>query len=55
MALTVVADSLRQQGAALPAKASQAIESYYQAVGSVDGFEPRAHALALEAVARALP
>ncbi len=55
MALTVIADALRLQGAALPASASRAIESYYKAVRSVDQFEPKAHAKALDAVARALP
>lgn len=55
MAMTVTADALRLQGAALSANANRAIASYYQAVRSADAFEPKAHAKALDAVARSLP
>ncbi|MES2885743.1 MAG: multiheme c-type cytochrome [Pseudomonadota bacterium] len=55
MAFTVLADALRLQGAALPGAASRAIESYYKSVRSVDQFDIKQHATALDAVAKSLP
>ncbi|MES2684345.1 MAG: multiheme c-type cytochrome [Pseudomonadota bacterium] len=55
MAFTVLADALRLQGAPMPAAASRAIEAYYKSVRSVDQFDTRQHAAALDAVAKSLP
>lgn len=55
MAFTVIADALRLQGAPLPGAASRAIEAYYKSVRSVDQFDVKEHARALDAVAKALP
>ena len=55
MAFTVIADALRLQGAALPGTASRAIEAYYKSVRSVDQFDLKEHARALDAVAKSLP
>lgn len=55
MALTVIADALRLQGAPVSPDATRAIERYYKTVRSVDRFDLRDHARALDAVARALP
>lgn len=55
MALTVLTDALRLQGAPISATANQAIEAYYKTVRSVDRFDAKDHARALDAVARALP
>ena len=55
MALTVIADALRLQGAPVSTAANRAIEAYYNTVRSVDRFDSKGHARALDAVARALP
>ena len=55
MALTVIADALRLQGAPLSAAANRAIEAYYKTVRNVDHFDIKDHARALDALLRALP
>ena len=55
MALTVISDALRLQGAPVSAASIRAIETYYKAVRKVDHFDVKEHARALDAVARALP
>lgn len=55
MALTVIADALRLHDAPVSSAASRAIEAYYKTVRAVDHFDLKDHALALDAVARALP
>lgn len=55
MALTVIADALRLQGAPVTSSANRAIAAYYKTVRSVDQFDLKEHSRALDAVAKALP